>query len=124
MFQKKNINERRKYQRFFIKGGAYIALQPNCKRLDPIIDISMGGIAYYYVDTENKPLKNVKATIVLPDSKFSISDLPAKTVSDYEISNENDLDIPLRRRSIKFDKLSGSQFLMLEQFMQHHTESK
>ncbi len=45
--------ERRKYTRYSIKNGSYATISPDSTKLGQIIDISMGGLAFKYIDAES-----------------------------------------------------------------------
>ncbi len=123
MTRKKKINEQRKHKRFRVKQGVYIMKLSDSEQMNPIADISMGGLSYYYIADEDKSEQHFTASIVIPFNKFSIDNVKVSTASDIEISNQTDFGyISMRRCGLQFKELTADQTDSLEDFILHHTE--
>jgi len=58
MVGRKRTVERRKSKRYRAVEGVYAAISPRSNKLGQIIDISMGGLAFKYIDTNNNDTKD------------------------------------------------------------------
>ena len=120
--------EQRKHTRYEVPTGSFVAIGPNNTILGQIIDISMGGVAFRYVDSR-KPTDGSHLDIFLTERDFCLGKVPIKTVSDYEITNTvacKIIDgIPrccriMKRSSVQFGELTRHQRSQLEWFIQNH----
>lgn len=75
-----------------------------------IIDISTGGMSFYYADRYPWPNREFFRGTLCPESGRAIRNLPVETVSDFAVPN-NFLpgSITVRRRSVRFGLLSCMQ---------------
>ncbi|MCP4761743.1 MAG: PilZ domain-containing protein, partial [archaeon] len=90
MVGRKRTIERRKNTRYKAVEGAYAAVSPNSHKLGQIIDLSMGGLAFKYIDTSSDDPENKQdpdETIFLSSMGYYVGDLPFKTIADYEVTN-------------------------------------
>ena len=113
MTDKKN-EERRKHKRYKVA---------NCtvstgKRFGEIIDISMGGFAFRYVDTGVRPsLYNEPVngnSVIFGNDDLCLHDLPFKIISDHSIGTGV---TSVKRCGIEFQNLTPKQISLLEQFI-------
>ena len=51
MVGRKRTIERRRHKRYKAVEGAYAAISPHSHKLGQVIDISMGGLSFKYIDT-------------------------------------------------------------------------
>ena len=90
MVGRKRTIERRKHKRYKAVEGAYAAISPNSHKLGQVIDISMGGLSFKYIDTTSDDVEfeqSPEESIFLSSMGYYVGDLPFKTISDYEITN-------------------------------------
>ncbi len=90
MVGRKRTIERRKHKRYKAVEGAYAAISPNSQKLGQIIDVSMGGLSFKYIDTSSNDAERERSrdeSIFLSSMGYYVGDLPFKTVSDYEVTN-------------------------------------
>lgn len=110
-----HTHERRKHPRVAIQGCTFAA----DLKIGVIIDISLGGLAFYYAD--HKPwLRAVppKGTVQCKENGFLIRNMPIKTVSDQPLANNfKEGAITLHRRSVRFEQLTSAQHAMLAQLI-------
>ena len=115
-------SEQRRHQRFFSKDGAYINLRNNTNKLGQILDISMGGLSYRYVENGIKH-GDYKLDIFLVGPDFRAESIPVHTVYDCEMNNEEVADnLKVRRQGVRFKDLNGIQFTLLEHFIENYTK--
>jgi hypothetical protein len=114
--------ERRMYKRFRAKeGAAAILKKDHLTLLGPIIDISKGGLAFRYIENKKRINGFSELDILFAAGNFYLSGLAFKTVSDFIMPKKPFSIITMRRRSVKFGKLTPDQISQLEYFIQNHT---
>ncbi len=127
-----NKTDRRKKERFRIDGDALVKiyqsrlfnlLKPKVVEYGPIVDISSSGVSVIYVDREMRPVTPKEMAITLPDSSFRIENIAFTTVSDYKVSETEDRQ-SVRRRSMRFDKLTTTQASHLSHLLDHYAKNK
>ncbi|MDH3360184.1 MAG: PilZ domain-containing protein [Desulfobulbaceae bacterium] len=105
------LANRRKHIRFPLN---YCTLTADLK-IARIVDISHGGMSFYYADREAWP-KNAcqQGTLKYREKSFAI-DLPIETVSDIEMPNNyTNGSMTVRRRSVRFGELTETQIEQLD----------
>ncbi len=126
MGRKKTV-ERRKHQRYKAVEGAYAAISPNSHKLGQIIDVSMGGLAFKYIDTSDDDTENEqlpKETIFLSSMGYYVGDLPFKTISDYEVTNPSFSSMQVRKRHVQFADLSFKQLFDLDYYLKNNVSEQ
>ncbi len=129
--------ERRKYKRYKAKEGAFAAINPNnCHhRIGQITDISMGGLAFNYIqdndyDTGEKQKyideqKSENSLLLLSSFGYYVEDIPFKTVEDIEVNEHISFSsIKLRKQRIKFNSLTSKQTFDLNSYLKHNAIMK
>ena len=128
MVGRKRTVERRKNKRYKAVEGAYAAISPNSHKLGQIIDISMGGLAFKYIDTsteETETDKQVEETIFLSSMGYYVGDLPFKTISDYEVTNAPSFSsMKVRKRHVQFKDLSFKQLFDLDYYLRNNVSEQ
>jgi len=124
MVGRKRTVERRKNKRYKAVEGAYAAISPNSQKLGQIIDISMGGLSFKYIDTsgEAKQDASVNEEAVFLSSMGSyVGDLPFKTVADYEVTNAPSFSsMKVRKRHLSFTDLTFKQLFDLDYYLRNN----
>ncbi len=124
MVGRRRTVERRKNKRDKAVEGAYAAISPNSHKLGQVIDISMGGLSFKYIDTssddsDNKPVP--EESIFLSSMGYYVGDLPFKTISDYEITNAPSFSsMKVRKRHVQFSDLSFKQLFDLDYYLRNN----
>ncbi len=117
----KAVIERRKHKRYNAKEGAYAAISPHSQKLGQIIDISMGGLAFKYIDNSEKPEDRQEQSIFLSSLGYYVGELPFETIEDYEITNYPSFSsMKLRKRRVKFTELSFKQLFDLDHYLKNN----
>lgn len=128
MVGRKRTVERRKNKRYKAVEGAYAAISPNSHKLGQIIDISMGGLSFKYIDTSNDEMDNGVApeeSIFLSSMGYYVGDLPFKTVSDYEVTNAPSFSsMKVRKRHVQFTDLSFKQLFDLDYYLRNNVSEQ
>ena len=128
MVGRKRTIERRRNKRYKAVEGAYAAISPNSHKLGQIIDISMGGLCFKYIDTSSDPDQMEKASeeaIFLSSMGYYVGDLPFKTVADYEVTNAPSFSsMKIRKRHVQFTDLSFKQLFDLDYYLRNNVSEQ
>ena len=113
--------EQRKSKRFQAPKGTLVGIGPEFNKVGPLIDLSMTGLAFHYVGTQETP-KGSYVDIFMTDGEFYIGNLPIKPMMDCQIVDKDpSASSTLRRCGVEFGKLTDQQKAGLERFIQEHT---
>ncbi len=138
MYKKdKNFTERRKYKRYKVKEGAFAAIDPNyCQLIGQIADISMGGLAFTYIDdldgsdeSEHNLRENTmsgsSSTMLLSSFDYYVEDIPFTTVEDVKVNDNIAFSfIKLRKMRVQFNGLTSKQAFNLSFYMKSNIIEK
>jgi hypothetical protein len=120
--ERKKPAERRKLKRFQVQDGAFAVVRPECTRLGQIINISYEGLAFQYAVTAHQENGVSELDIFLAGDGFYLENMSFETVSDRRATRKSSKGfLPLRRCSVRFKDLTGTQIAQLEYFIQNHT---
>jgi hypothetical protein len=113
------LKDQRKFARYSARQGTIVALQPNAEILGQMIDISLRGLSFRYIDTGTPDDNASELVILMPKPRFYLDRLPFRSVADFELPNEFSFStIPVRRKCISFKPLNPTQQTKLEDFIQ------
>jgi hypothetical protein len=111
--------ERRKHKRFQLPKGVFVGIGPENTQVGRLRDLSMGGLAFSYVGSEQAS-NGSYLDIFFTDNDFYLGHLPFKTISDYEVVEKLPSgSATLRRRAVKFGKMTRSQKSQLAHIIQN-----
>ena len=123
MTKREKTLERRKHKRFQVPRDAFVGVGPYFNKVGPITDMSIDGLAFRYIGSEEPSNRSHKLDIFLTDGDFYLGKIPFETISDLEIVNKApSSSITMRRSSVQFRKLTHYQISQLESFIQIHCE--
>jgi hypothetical protein len=109
--------ERRKYPRHKLASRAYVV---NVCRPGLVTDISQDGLSWHYIDRKCWPAESPTLDLVVDDLEFCLERIPYQVVSDCEVEHDSfDPALKVRRRSVKFGKLTDQQCAGLEEMVFH-----
>ena len=114
------IHDRRKHRRFSVRQNAIAVIQsiPTIV-LGQIKDISLSGLSFTYMYSDEQPDESAALDIFLPDDKTLVKGLTFRTVSDSIVLNDNPFStVIMNRRSIQFEKLTDQLKSELEYIIQ------
>lgn len=104
--------------------GAYAAISPKSRKLGQIIDISMGGLCFKYIDTsktDDQDEQLPEETVFLSSMGYYVGDLPFKTIDDYEVTNTPSFSsMKVRKRHVQFRDLSFKQLFDLDYYLRNN----
>jgi len=97
--------ERRKYPHYRVTDEAVLLTAPKLELSDSLIDISLGGLAFSYEDSQPFQSDTMVVLDIVRDD-VSIMNIPAKIISDAEIPHHPRF---ARRCGVAFGRLSKDQ---------------
>ena len=119
---KELIVERRKDKRFRVEDGSLVVCGPHSDKVGQIIDMSMGGLAFSDISTEDQSNRSFELDILLTDHGFYLERVPVKTISNLEMANESPtVSTTTHRHGVQFKDLTQDQTSKLKYFLQNHT---
>ncbi|NOX32639.1 MAG: PilZ domain-containing protein [Deltaproteobacteria bacterium] len=129
MVGRKRTVERRKNKRYKAVEGAYAAISPHSHKLGQIIDVSMGGLSFKYIDTSSDDTETEQnlpeETIFLSSMGYYVGDLPFKTIADYEVTNAPSFSsMKVRKRHVQFTDLSFKQLFDLDYYLRNNVSEQ
>ena len=115
--------ERRKHKRLQIPKGLFAGVGPENTKMVRVTDLSIGGLAFSYVATEEpSPSKGSHLDLFFYEKDFYLGRLRFKTISDCElVEKAPSSSETLRRCRVKFQKLTRHQKAEIERFIQNYT---
>lgn len=106
--------ERREYRRFKVMSGVF-ALNA---RFGQVVDISLGGIAFHYVNQQPWTAKITEYGALFGEDDLCLDNIPMQTVTDVASAGKMAPEATtIRRRGLKFGPLTLAQRNLLEHFI-------
>jgi c-di-GMP-binding flagellar brake protein YcgR len=106
--------ERRHLPRFQVHSGLF-AMD---SQLGQILDISMGGLAFRYVERQQPPTTDQGIGIIFDEEDLCFDHIPVQTITDAVIFDRQGKKIPsIRRCGVRFLDLSPTQRTLLQNFI-------
>lgn len=102
--------ERRQHPRYPVKSATFTVADKGGE----IIDISMGGLAFSYVEREDWDGESFDRGVLMGEQDLYIEDISLKVISDCAINSGISL---IRRCGVKFEQLTPKQMAQLEYFI-------
>ena len=137
--------ERREHKRFKVKDGSFAVLrsrraipgQMNGESMDnaelgelstklaKIIDISGNGLAYYYIESQNRSNELVELDLIFANDAFYLGKILIKRVVDFTIDPTSRLSsFVIRRCGVQFSQLKLNQRTRLDYFLRNYTTNE
>ena len=120
-------SERRKYTRFLAEEDAYAALGINFTKVGKLKDISIGGLAFKYIDsTECCVQDSSRVAIFHSHNEFHLPNLACRLICNLTTVGENEepqfsRQYVIHRCAIQFGNITAQQRKQLEFFINHFT---
>lgn len=109
--------DRRKHRRYSLRQGVFAGFRPN---MGEIIDISIGGILFHYLEF-SKEANEKSDFVICSEDGCCLDSFPCRVVSDRVLANESSLSqIVTRQRRVMFDQLTEEQHRLLNDFIDSH----
>ena len=122
MISPETVSERRKDKRFKAGEGAFAVLYDDTNRVGSIIDLSKKGLSFRYIDDGKKVDTATQLAIIVKGQGFYLRMITACTVYDIEEKPAVPFStIKMRKRGVKFGRLTNYQVALLRYFLQHFT---
>ena len=137
--------ERREHKRLKVKDGSFAVLrsrraipgQMNGESMDnaelgelstklaKIIDISGNGLAYYYIESQNRSNELVELDLIFANDAFYLGKILIKRVVDFTIDPTSRLSsFVIRRCGVQFSQLKLNQRTRLDYFLRNYTTNE
>ncbi len=118
-------NDRRHHDRYPVKNGA---LAFNAKKCGQIVNISLEGVSFQYVDADkcgtpkqnaSRKVSSETLDIIFGEYNFTLNDLPVEVISDYQVTmlHPYRAETMKRCRCLKFGELTPEQLFRLKRFI-------
>jgi c-di-GMP-binding flagellar brake protein YcgR len=115
--------ERREFPRYRAKDDAFVVVNPEPVKVVPIIDISLGGLGFYFNDNEDWLYKTSKLEIMAADCSFYMEKLPFEVAANSRTFPTQSTSLPDGRRyGLKFGHLQPNQKSQLKYFIRNYSE--
>lgn len=115
--------ENRRHVRYKIEKDAFAALKNGKTRIGKIADISLGGLAFSYMEDVAIDQELGRVDIFTAGKNFYMPDIPIRVVYDLQVKDaEADYcPIPLNRCGVAFERLSENQASQLTAFLNDYS---
>jgi hypothetical protein len=123
MSNRKKLVEQRKHKRFRVPKGLFAALSPSYTKVGSVVDMSMKGLAFRYMD-RGKPSNGAYMDIFTNTGDFHLRDVPLKTISDFACDGIPLSSIKMRQCAVQFGDLTSYQKGQLAHLIKEHTKGK
>jgi hypothetical protein len=120
--------ENRKHERYQVPEGSFVTLGPSNAIVGQILDISMGGLAFRYINNHSEaPKQEAYADIYLTEGDLCLAAVPIRAVSDFDapdtVTCKADGPLPLscrgmRRCGLEFGEMTQGQMSQLAHCIQ------
>jgi hypothetical protein len=120
-------SKRRKYTRFLAEKNAYAALGINFTKVGELKDISIGGLAFEYIECpENGVQDSCRVATFHSHNEFHLPNPACRLIGNLAISAENEdpqynRQYVIHRCAIQFGNITAKQRKQLEFFINHYT---
>ena len=122
---RKRTVERRKSKRYKAVEGAYAAISPKSRKLGQIINLSIGGVCFKYIDNNNDDQDagtQREVSIFLSSLRYYVGNLFFKTVCDCEVTDTpSSNSMKIRKRRVQFTDLNFKQLFDLDNYLKNNT---
>ena len=110
--------EKRLLMRYPAIDGVVVAVRPHTEIHGYMIDISLGGLSFRYVDSSIEKNSSSELTILISTPRFCLDHIPYRTVADFEMPAEFSFSsIRIRRRCVEFGQLNERQHHAIEELI-------
>ena len=129
MIRKRLEVRRRKWKRFTIKGGSLVYLykagiigrgKPVLIEMGPIVDVSMGGIAFQYIENKRRQADIAELAIAMPSDDCRVDGVPFEIIADFEVAALPD-GKRIRNRCVRFVNLTPYLSYRIEDYIEKYS---
>ena len=98
--------------------GVVVAVRPHTEILGYMIDVSLGGLSFRYIDSSLDEKSSSELTILVSAPRLCLDRIPYRTVNDFALPAEFSFSsIRIRRRCVEFGQLNVQQRHALEELI-------
>ena len=116
------VTEKRRHKRFKVTPKVFVEFSSSLPHIGQIIDISIGGIAFRYIERDGAIACSQIKIYNISGNGFFLENLRVKTISDIRIpSHLGPSVIRIRRQGVQFQKLSAENMESLEYLIERYT---
>jgi len=115
--------KQRENERFQVQTGVLAEPETCITRVSHVIDISMSGLAFTYVDEKAWSEASDTLNLSFPLKGFFLRHLPFEALYDFLTVNKYS-KLPIRRRGGKFGRLTRPQSSLLKYFIDNYTTAR
>jgi hypothetical protein len=129
MAPKEGSAERRKDKRFRAQEGIFALLDSASPKLGPIVDISMGGLAFRYKGKDLPLTESSDLTLLFDDKRLNVYNMPlkfkTKPIAHVEIPDKKKSAFDSKMRCcVQFEELTYHQRLSLDNLILNQTDGE
>ena len=118
---RKEAIEQRRHKRFRVKDNAFAVHRDYVTKLGKILDISISGLSFSYIDDGKRLKGSYDLDIFLSGNGFRLEKVQIKIISDTQIVSKIPFSsIIMRRCGVQFEELSDNQISHLEYFIRNY----
>jgi hypothetical protein len=119
------IIERRSHERYQVQQGIYALLKNGSSKLGQIINISSGGLAFMYINHEERIGEPVEVDIFISGNGYFLKGIPCKKISDIHVDNFVPFStFEMRQLGVQFGAMNDGQAAQLDSFIKKYTLSQ
>ena len=110
--------EKRQIIRYPAIDGVVVAVRPYTDIHGYMIDLSLAGLSFRYIDSILDPKSSSELTILVPSARLHLDRIPYRTVADFSLPAEFAFSsIRTRRRCVEFGRLDAQQRHAIEKLI-------
>jgi hypothetical protein len=117
----KATDDRRKRGRLRLQDVAFVILSPSDAGVGRLIDISLDGLSFDYVTTQEPSGEPNELEIFVTDSAFRLYRIPCRTITDLKTFEIPQTRSHRRRSGVQFTDLTPTQKSQIQYFIQKYT---
>ena len=118
----RSADDRRKRKRLRVQDGTFVILSPSDAGVGRLIDISLDGLSFDYVTTQEPSGEPNELEIFVTDSALRLYKIPCKTITDLKTFEIPQTRSHRRRSGVQFGELTAAQKSQIKYFIQKYTE--
>ncbi len=109
--------DRRKDKRYLLREGSFAGMYP---QIGEILNISMGGVAFRYLDID-KSASDTGGFVICGDDGECLTSLKQCVISDVAVKEQSVFSrIITRERRVRFADIDEDQKMYLNSFIENH----
>jgi len=122
MIERYEMYDRRKSRRFKVPPDAFTIIKQPRFKMGQIIDMSIGGVSFCYIDNSMLPVNNFMIDILLADDGYYLDRISVEVVSDVKIGVNYPFNAKsVKRCGLKFNEFSNAKLIQLNALIPRHS---